>query len=211
VNTQTEHKGSVNTETELAGKFYEIEEQQDSVEEQQEEQEDSVEEQQGDVGSVVERVKSRFQLPSTGSEVKYIPMGSKEWTKAKIISKGGKVGGKYQNWLNIEDEDGVNKSIDWKNGVSEWVTNSEESDELFVCVARLDTKQIKDAKQRELDTWKEFKVTTEVPDRGQHALSPRWVCTEKISDGIYKPKARLVARGFEENLSDSDIRVVSNS
>ena len=210
VNTQTEHtKRCVNTEAELAGKFYEIEEQQDSVEEQQEDKEDSVEEQQGKAGSVVEREKSRFQLPSTGSEIKYIPVGSKEWTKAKIISRGGKVGGKYQNWLNIEDEEGITKAIDWKNGVSEWVTDSEESDELFVCVARLDTKQIKDAKQRELDTWKEFKVTTEVPDRGQHALSLRWVCTEKISDGIYKPKARLVARGFEENLSDSDIRVDS--
>ena len=48
-----------------------------------------------------------------------------------------------------------------------------------------------------------------MPDNGQPALSTRWVCTEKIRDGTYEAKARLVARGFEEKLDESDVRVDS--
>ena len=39
----------------------------------------------------------------------------------------------------------------------------------------------------------------EVDDEGQEAISTRWVYTYKsLPDGGFKPKARLVARGFED-------------
>jgi len=41
-------------------------------------------------------------------------------------------------------------------------------------------------------------VLKEVKDEGQKCISTRWVCILKeTSDGVV-PKARLVARGFEE-------------
>ena len=38
----------------------------------------------------------------------------------------------------------------------------------------------------------------EVIDQGQRHISVRWVVTPKLDNGIWKTKARLVARGFEE-------------
>ena len=42
----------------------------------------------------------------------------------------------------------------------------------------------------------------EVEDTGQEFISVRWVITEKLKDGKPVVKARLVARGFEEDTSD---------
>ena len=41
----------------------------------------------------------------------------------------------------------------------------------------------------------------ELIDRGQRCISVRWVVTPKLIEGEWKTKARLVARGFEENSS----------
>ena len=53
--------------------------------------------------------------------------------------------------------------------------------------------EVNEAKEKELKKWKEFNVYEEVKNVGQKHISVRWVLTEK--DEI---KARLVARGFEE-------------
>ena len=61
------------------------------------------------------------------------------------------------------------------------------------------------AKQDKLTSWKNNNVYKEVQrsNVNQKCIYLRWVCTLKeTKDGI-KPKARLVARGFEEDsLSD---------
>ena len=57
------------------------------------------------------------------------------------------------------------------------------------------------AKQDKLTSWKNNNVYKEVQrsNVNQKCISLRWVCTLKeTKDGI-KPKARLVARGFEED------------
>ena len=59
------------------------------------------------------------------------------------------------------------------------------------------------AKEEELGKLKSFDTYEEVRDHGQKCISTRWVLT--LKDG--KPKARLVARGFEEDSSD----IVSDS
>lgn len=38
----------------------------------------------------------------------------------------------------------------------------------------------------------------EVDDKGQKCISTRWLCTLKENMNGFVPKARLVARGFEE-------------
>ena len=54
------------------------------------------------------------------------------------------------------------------------------------------------AKSKELASWKEHDVFKEVNFTGQKCVSTRWICTLKnTADGLV-PKARLVARGFEE-------------
>ena len=63
------------------------------------------------------------------------------------------------------------------------------------------------AKVKELVNWKENEVFDEVEDNDQKTISLRWVITEKIGDNN-EPiiKARLVARGFEENMVDEHRR-----
>ena len=54
----------------------------------------------------------------------------------------------------------------------------------------------------ELRKWKEHEVYQEVEDEGQPLISTRWVCTEKDSEKGKIVKARLVARGSEEDNSN---------
>ena len=55
------------------------------------------------------------------------------------------------------------------------------------------------AKQRELSSWKDEHVFDEIDDNGQNTISTRWVLKPKIIDGKHSVKARLCARGFEED------------
>ena len=57
-----------------------------------------------------------------------------------------------------------------------------------------------EAKQQELDRLQQFDVYEEVVDEGQSCISTRWVVVRKGPDRV---KARLVARGFEESLSEA--------
>ena len=57
------------------------------------------------------------------------------------------------------------------------------------------------AKLEELQKWQEFNTYEEIPDTGQTRVSCKWVCTEKMKTGVLVTKARLVARGFEEDKS----------
>ena len=55
------------------------------------------------------------------------------------------------------------------------------------------------AKEKEIQNWKDNDVFEEAEDRNQPTISVRWVMTEKVKHGQIITKARLVARGFEEN------------
>ena len=60
-------------------------------------------------------------------------------------------------------------------------------------------RQVREAKTAEVKKWQEEKVYEEVQDEGQNRVSTTWVMTEKIKDGQTVIKARLVARGYEED------------
>ena len=100
-----------------------------------------------------------------------------------------------------------NEEQDFEGFISPKLMN-EPNEETFIC-ANTYTQQIRKAKQVELDKWKEFQVYTEVDDEGQKALSWRWVNTENPSNEENRWRARLVARGYEENLKESEVRVDS--
>ena len=63
------------------------------------------------------------------------------------------------------------------------------------------TEEVTLAKQNELKNLLAEHVYEEVHNIGQSYISVRWVVTSKKVDGLLKTKARLVARGFEEDSS----------
>ena len=100
--------------------------------------------------------------------------------------------------------------IEWRNALdTEYSENSNQlSDDdtvvsEFVYVGKhVNSDKFSTAKNEELLKWKQMNVFTEVEDTGQDVVSTTWVCTEKVKGGSLVCKARVVARGFEENSSD---------
>ena len=56
------------------------------------------------------------------------------------------------------------------------------------------------AKRTKLKNWESFNVYEEILHEGQFTINTHWAVTEKPSEGRKIVKARLIARGFEENL-----------
>ena len=60
-------------------------------------------------------------IPHVGDEILYRKKGNDDWTKAKILSKGGKTSGKNWAYLNIQNEDTDKQSgIDFAKDIEEW-------------------------------------------------------------------------------------------
>ena len=64
--------------------------------------------------------------------------------------------------------------------VTDWEELCEQNAEVLVLFERFDDEAVRAAQKQELDTWKSNDVYQEVPDNDQHALSVRWVITEKF-------------------------------
>ena len=88
--------------------------------------------------------------------------------------------------------------VDLLRDVSRW-RRIGDNEEVFIARA---TDEVFQAKMRELQVWKDNDVYEEVSDRGQNMVFVRWVITEKVKSGTPIIKARLVARGFEENWNE---------
>ena len=84
---------------------------------------------------------------------------------------------KIQGWKNIDEEVLV-------------VTQVDESVEIL------------EAKQIELTNWRKHNICDETEDVVQRVILVRWVITQKFKNNKMTYKARLVARGFEENLNN---------
>lgn len=139
-------------------------------------------------------------MPRIKSIVRYKPKEENSWKTAKILSRGGKVSGRYKDFLNIEDGDTNEKDcINWKEDVDMW--SPIETETILIVGTKLNDLNVDQAKANELQKWKDHNVYTEVQDIGQPKISTRWVCTEKDSEKGKIFKARLVARGFEEDTS----------
>ena len=86
--------------------------------------------------------------------------------------------------------------MDWEAEVKElYMKNPEEE---LLTGSKLPDMTVLEAKLNELDKRKKYEVYEEVPDNGQTTISVRWVCTEKDTEKGKVTKARLVARGYEE-------------
>ena len=92
--------------------------------------------------------------------------------------------------------------VDWKT--IKWWKEICETEHVYTLTAVQEYEtDVVEAKERELKNLTENDVFEYVDDKGQKAVSCRWVFTEKHNpDGSKLLKARLVARGFEEKLID---------
>ena len=144
-------------------------------------------------------------LPKIKKKVRCLPKdNSTNWKTATTISRAGKSTGKYKNFFNLCDDDGNVTYIDWENDVIKWHLVDDESnmpnslDEALVAKHGFSDTDVQQAKFEELENWRRNRVYEEVSFNHQEYISTKWVITEKAVEGEKKLKARLVARGFEE-------------
>ena len=147
-------------------------------------------------------VMSSVMWPPLKSYIEYsLRDGSKG--KATILSKQPKRGGSNSDWLNVH-VDGQDKpsSVNWKH-VLQWKMLPAPEKVVLLTASDELTQEVLDAKAKELKNLVDNDVYEAVPDRGQRRVSTKWVMTEKFKENIRLVKARLVARGFEENLKNT--------
>ena len=131
-----------------------------------------------------------------------------EMNKGTISFKQPKSSGMYNHWLNVKMENGDEQCINWDH-VQQWRYIPERNEELeeeayvvLLTARQEESEKVVEAKKKELENMKRHNVYELVPFCGQKTISTRWVFTEKVQNNNSKIKARLVARGFEENAPD---------
>lgn len=142
----------------------------------------------------------------TGQVLKYRDRDSGALHTAKVLGRAGKATGKYKNWYNLllieptnvaGSKDSVDVScldcLQMEPDVADVSATTVSEDVLITKDLSFDL-----AKQEEMRSWRDNSVFEEVQDEGQKCISTRWVCTLKETLTGLVPKARLVARGFEE-------------
>ena len=134
-------------------------------------------------------------LPKAKTRIAYLEDENSEWKHATVLGRAGKVTGKNKFFMNIQDDGEVSgRCVDWRN-IDDW---KEVCEEVNFC----SDKDLLEAKHKELLNWEANKVYVAELDNGQKAINCRWVFSNKMkSDGSSFVKARLVARGFEEDSS----------
>ena len=137
----------------------------------------------------------------------------KDWEKVKLVSRSGKVGGKYENEWNTILNNTKPKVIDFNRDIQDYIINmleqvpedenenqhqENENDVTHEIFYANTEDEILEAKLEELESWKRNKVYKEVEDTGQDTISIKWVLKEKKLEEKIFMKARLVLRGYEE-------------
>lgn len=131
-----------------------------------------------------------------GQRIQGIHRISGELKSGRILSRAGKATGKYKNCYNIKwDSDGSEGWVD----VGEDFSDLEVLDIDAEMMVLFNSDEVLTAKKKELENWIENDVFEEVDNDGQEVLTVRWVITEKVKNKQPVIKARLVARGFEED------------
>ena len=136
-------------------------------------------------------------MPSlkAGKRIEYLDEHG-EKNVVKVVSRAGKAGGVHGHCYNIQNRQGEVAWIDLSRNVQKWRPISDDED-IMCCSSGNDTYP---AKLAEMKNWSSNEVFEKVEDCGQNTVSVRWVITEKPENGETVIKARLVARGFEEDL-----------
>ena len=140
---------------------------------------------------------------------------SNEWNtitedgKVKVIDFDRDV----ENWekVNLETIQEEGEEVNTVKNTNETENSEIENNEVFFCQPdevfysqifnNFTEKETLEAKLNELKSWEENEAYEEVERKDQSIISTRWVTRPKITEGKMKVKARLVLRGFEENIN----------
>ena len=134
-----------------------------------------------------------------GQRVKGVNVKTGETVTGKIISRAGKsTSTKHRFCYNLQKND---NSVEWYDFEKDIQDLCEVDDDEEVLMFFNDDR-VMAAKDSEIENWQNNRVYTEVENKGQPSISVKWVITEKIKGGKPVLKARLVARGFEEDSSE---------
>ena len=140
--------------------------------------------------------KQKLNVPQIGDKIRLVDPDTKQEGNFLVTLRSGKVKGGNKYWFNVRNMlTGEKKSLDLER--IEWTVIPEE-----IFYNQNDSAAVLQAQNDELDKWQQYNVYDEVDDDGQFAISTRWVLTEKQVNGTQRVKARLVARGFEEENID---------
>ena len=160
--------------------------------------EEGTDNQEMNADNIFNELRSTRDLPKNHQYIDYKLKNSEEWRRCKVLSRGGKSTGDYKYYLNIRNtNDNSEECVDWEKSVSQWKAVEEN-----ILMASTNSSEYLPAKLAELEKWKDMGVYDEVDDIGQSYVSVRWVLTEKIKEGTKVMKARLVARGYEDDLGN---------
>ena len=144
-----------------------------------------------------------------GDKLLFTPSDSNEEICGTAISRGGKRGGHYDAWWNIDPGTGE-ESRCWDTSEFQMLRRAPDGDnavhteEVFVVqIPRYlhNDKKCVAAKEKELASWDEFQVYEEVIDIGQERLDTNWILIEKVIEDELDVKARLCVRGDQEEAS----------
>lgn len=148
--------------------------------------------------SSTNRNTGQIELPNKADRIRY-KIHDQGWKEADVLSRGGKSSGMNRSWINlknVDEEKAVGVDFDQ---VEEWTKiNPEEVHIIQIPRSRHGENEVVMAKKKEIENWQKFQVYEEVDDKGQNCITTTWVITEKRIDGQMGIKARLVARGFED-------------
>ena len=123
------------------------------------------------------------------------------WIKGRVLKHQPKRTGQYKDWVNVHLEGELSESLNWEN-VEKWIVLDESEHVALLSRAQEFSEPVVEAKQKELNSLIKNDVFDEVDYKGQYTISTRWVFSEKEKEGKPTIKARLVARGFEEDSDD---------
>ena len=151
-------------------------------------------------------VRGRVKYPKAGDVIQF--KEGEDWREVTVIGRGCKASSRVNpNYFNVRTEAEGAEGVDldkseWRFNVQEAVVEEQEEEVnvTLIPIKEHGREECVAAKKRELAAFDEFGVYEEVQDKGQEALSSRWVLTDKSTEKEKKVKARLVARGFEEKV-----------
>ena len=150
-----------------------------------------------------ERLQTNKERPKNNTLIQY-SIDNRKIHKARVLSKQPKKVRKWNGWINVHVVgQKETSSVDWSR-VQWWRQVEGETNQVLV-LSSVDEKNqdVMNAKEKEYNNLIENDV---FEDTGEKAISTRWVIAEKRNpDGTKKTKARLVARGFEEQLVDERV------
>ncbi|XP_063683937.1 uncharacterized protein LOC134818355 [Bolinopsis microptera] len=144
-----------------------------------------------------------------GDVIRFRSEDEEPWKYGMIEKRAGKTSECSRNSFQIEQDlveepiivDLEKHHVEKQEGNQRNTTvllTQEDAEPYIFAIGIQDSKKIDVAKEQELKRLSEFGVYQETKDTGQSHVSSRWVVTTK-GENDEQVKARLVARGFEEN------------